>query len=56
VAEGNRSGACDDSQLAPSFGDIDDELQRSIGDEIRLRGGGTTWCLLGAAGSPMERR
>jgi hypothetical protein len=40
---------------------VDDELQRSIGDEIRLRGGGVTcrkatWCWLGVAGSPTKRQ
>jgi hypothetical protein len=57
---GDRSGARDGGQLAPTFGDVDDELQRLAGNEIRLRGGGAThrrvkWCWLCAAGSPTER-
>jgi hypothetical protein len=57
----DQSTARDGGQLAPIFGDVDDELQRSVGDEIRLRGGGVThrratWCWLNAAGSPTERR
>jgi hypothetical protein len=34
---GDRSRARDGGQLAQTFGDIDDELQRSASDEIRLR-------------------
>jgi hypothetical protein len=54
----DRSRACDGGRLAPTFGD---ELQRSAGDEIRLRGGivrcrRAVWCWLGAAGSPTEQR
>jgi hypothetical protein len=50
----------DADRLAPTFGDIEDELQRSAVDEIRLhRGGATrrrvTWCWLRPAGSPTER-
>jgi hypothetical protein len=55
------SRARDDGRLAPTFGDVDDELQWLAGDEIRLRGGGATrrratGCWLGAVRSPMERR
>jgi hypothetical protein len=39
---GDQSRACDCGQLAPTFGDVGDELQRSADDEIRLRGGGVT--------------
>jgi hypothetical protein len=51
----------DTGRLAPTFGDVEDELQRSIGDEIRLRRGGATrrrvtLCWLRAVGSPTERR
>jgi hypothetical protein len=58
---GDQSRARDVSRLAPTFGDVKDELQRSADDEIRLRRGGatrrrTTWCWLGATGSPTERR
>jgi hypothetical protein len=58
---GDRSRARDGGQLAPTFGDVDDELQRSIGDEIRLRGGGATHrratkCWLGTARSPTEQQ
>jgi hypothetical protein len=28
----------DAGRLAPTFSDVEDELQRSAGDEIRLRG------------------
>jgi hypothetical protein len=50
----------DDGRLAPTFGDVDDELQWLADDEIRLRGGGATrrratWCWLGMARSPTER-
>jgi hypothetical protein len=53
--------ARDAGRLAPTFGDIEDELQRSAGDLIRLRGGGATrrrvtWCWLRVMGSPMERQ
>jgi hypothetical protein len=49
------------SRLTPTFGDVEDELQWSDDDEIRLRGGGAThrrvmWCWLRAAGSPTERQ
>jgi hypothetical protein len=58
---GDRSRARDDGQLAPTFDDVDDELQRSFGDEIRLCGGSVTrrratWCWLGTVRSPTERR
>jgi hypothetical protein len=58
---GDRSRACNGGRLAPTFRDVDDELQRSADNEIRLRGGGATrrrvmWCLLGAARSPTQRR
>jgi hypothetical protein len=58
---GDRNRMCNGGRVAPTFGIIDDELQRSVGDEIRLRGGSVThrrvtWCLLGAARSPTERR
>jgi hypothetical protein len=33
---GDQSPARDGDRLAPTFGDIDDELQRSADDEIRL--------------------
>jgi hypothetical protein len=39
---GNRSRARDAGQLAPTFDDVEDELQRSADDEIRLRRGGAT--------------
>jgi hypothetical protein len=32
----------DGGRLAPTFSDVEDELQRSADDEIRLRGGGAT--------------
>jgi hypothetical protein len=56
----DRSRARDGGRLAPTFGVIDDELQRSADDEIRLRGGGATrrwatWFLLGAVRSPTEQ-
>jgi hypothetical protein len=56
---GNRSRARDGGQLAPTFGVVDDELQRSIDNEIRLHGGGATrrramWCWLSVVRSPME--
>jgi hypothetical protein len=59
--EGDQSRACDGDWLAPTISDVDDKLQRSVSDEIKLRGGGVThrrvmWCWLGAAGSPMEQR
>jgi hypothetical protein len=59
--EGDRSRARDGGGLAPTFGDINDELQKSAGDDIRLHGGGATrrramLCWLGTARSPMERR
>jgi hypothetical protein len=58
---GDRSRARDTSWLAPTFSDIEDELQRSIDDEIRLRRDGATLrrvtlCWLRVAGSRMERR
>jgi hypothetical protein len=58
---GDQSRARDVGRLAPTFGDVKDELQRSADDEIRLRGGGATrrratWCWLGATGSPTERQ
>jgi hypothetical protein len=58
---GGRSRACDGGRLAPTFGDIEDELQWSASDEIRLRKGGVTrrramWCWFAVAGSPTERR
>jgi hypothetical protein len=57
--EGDQSWARDGGQLAPTFGDVKDELQQSAGDEIRLREGGATrrrvmWCWLGVTGSPTE--
>jgi hypothetical protein len=60
MARSDQSRACDGSRLAPTFGDVDDELQQSAGDGIRLRGGGATcrratWCWLGAVGSPTEQ-
>jgi hypothetical protein len=53
--EGDRSRARDAGLLAPTFDDVEDELQWSTDVEIRLRGGGTThrramWCWLGTAG------
>jgi hypothetical protein len=59
--QGHRSRARDGSQLSPTFGDVNDELQQSASDKIRLLGGGAThrrvtWCWLGAARSPMEQR
>jgi hypothetical protein len=50
----------DAGRLAPTFGDVEGELERSAVDEIRLRGGDAThrrvtWCWLGAAGSPKEK-
>jgi hypothetical protein len=58
---GDRSRVRNAGWLAPIIGDVEDELQWSTGDEIRLhRGGAThrrvTWCWLGVAGSPTERR
>jgi hypothetical protein len=58
---GDQSRARDVGRLAPTFGDVKDELQRSADDEIRLRGGDATrrrvtWCWLGVTGSPTERR
>jgi hypothetical protein len=58
---GDRGRVHDAGRLGPTFGDIEDELQRSVDDEIRPRGGGATrrramWCCLGAAGSPTEQR
>jgi hypothetical protein len=58
---GDWSRARDVGWLAPTFDDVEDELQRSVGDEIRLRGGGATrrrvmWCWLRVVGSPTERR
>jgi hypothetical protein len=35
----DRSRVRDDGRLAPNFSVIDDELQRSVDNEIRLRGG-----------------
>jgi hypothetical protein len=46
---GDQSRARDGGRLTPTFSDVDDELQRSAGDEIRLRGGG-------AMGSPTEQQ
>jgi hypothetical protein len=53
--------ARDSGRLAPTFNNVEDELQRSADDEIRLHGGSATRrrvmrCWLGAVGSPMERR
>jgi hypothetical protein len=58
---GDRSRAPDDTRLAPTFGVIDDKLQRSAGNKIRLHGGGVTrrratWHWFGAVRPPMERR
>jgi hypothetical protein len=58
---GDWSRTRDDGQLAPTFDDVDDELQQSVDDEIRLRGGSATrrramWCCLGTVRSPTERR
>jgi hypothetical protein len=58
---GDRSRARDGGRHAPTFSDVDDELQQSAGDEIRLRGGnvtrrGATCCWLSVARSPTERR
>jgi hypothetical protein len=39
---GDRSRACDGGRLVPTFGVIDDKLQRSTGNKIRLREGGAT--------------
>jgi hypothetical protein len=55
------SRAHDGGRLAPTFDDVEDELQRSVDDEIRVHEGGAmcrrvTWCWLGTARSPMERR
>jgi hypothetical protein len=33
---GDRSRVRDAGQLAPTFGDVEDELQRSASDEIRV--------------------
>jgi hypothetical protein len=57
---GDQSRACDAGRLAPTFSDVEDELQRSATNEIRLRRGGVTrrrvtWCWLSMAGSPTER-
>jgi hypothetical protein len=57
---GDGSRARDGDWVAPTFTDVEDDLQRSAGDEIRLcRGSMTcrwaTWCWLGAMGSPTER-
>jgi hypothetical protein len=57
----DRSRARDDGRLAPNFGVIDDELQRSVDNEIRLRGGDVTrrratWRWFDAAMPPMERQ
>jgi hypothetical protein len=56
---GDRSRAHDGGRLAPTFGDVKNELQWSAGDEIRLWWGDVTrrramcrW--LGAARSLME--
>jgi hypothetical protein len=35
---GDRSRVRDSGRHAPTFSDVDNELQRSAGDEIRLRG------------------
>jgi hypothetical protein len=35
---GDRSRVRDSGRLAPTFSDVENELQRSAGDEIRLRG------------------
>jgi hypothetical protein len=58
---GNQSRARDAGRIAPTFGDVEDELQWPAGDEIRLRGGGVTrrratWCWLCTVESPMEQR
>jgi hypothetical protein len=50
----------DGDRLVPTFSDVDDELQLSVGNEIRLCEGGAThrrvtWCSLGVVRSPMER-
>jgi hypothetical protein len=34
---GDQSRACDGGRLGPTFSDVDDKLQRSVDDEIRLR-------------------
>jgi hypothetical protein len=57
---GDQSRGHDGSRLAPSFGDVDDVLQRLANDKIRLHGDGATrrratWCWLSVARSPMER-
>jgi hypothetical protein len=56
---GDWSRAHDGGRLAPTFGDVENELQWSAGDEIRLWWGDATrrramcrW--LGVARSPME--
>jgi hypothetical protein len=51
----------DTGRLAPTFDDVEGELQWLAGDDIRLRGGSATRrrvtrCWLDAAGSPMERQ
>jgi hypothetical protein len=58
---GDQSRVRDGSQLASTSGDVDDELQRSLGVEIRLHRGGArrrraTWSWLGMVGSPTEQR
>jgi hypothetical protein len=40
--EGDCSRAHDGSQLAPTFGVVNDKLHRSADNEIRLRGGSVT--------------
>jgi hypothetical protein len=57
---GNRSTACDGGRLAPTYGVVDDELQRSASNEIRQSGGGVmrrrmTWCWFGVVRPRMER-
>jgi hypothetical protein len=57
---GDWSRAHDGGRLTRSFGVVDNELQWSADNKIRLRGGGAmhrraTWCWFGAARPPMER-
>jgi hypothetical protein len=51
---GDRSRAHDGGRLAPTFGVVDDELQRSANDEIRLRG--AAWHVEGRRGAGSTRR
>jgi hypothetical protein len=58
---GGRSRACDGGWLASTFGVVDNELQRSVGDEIRQSGGDLTrrrmmWRWFGVVRPPMARR